>query len=484
MHRSMRTLAALLVIGPLAQGSRVGAEPPSRDEALAAMRRATAFFHTQVASHGGYVYQYSADLTLREGEGATTPETIWVQPPGTPTVGLAYLEAFERTGEPALLEAAQDAADCLIKGQLLSGAWNASIEFEPTARAKHAYRVEPVRKRARNWSTFDDDKSQSAMRFLMRLDRALEFQDERLHECATFALRSVLAAQFPNGGWPQGYEAPVGDAIPAELRASIPKEWARTYPGGDYWVFPTTNDNSHVDTMEMLFRAAVIYDDARYREAALRGAEFLLKAQLPDPQPAWAQQYDFEMRPCWARKFEPPAVSGGESQSVLSALVQCYIETGDRRFLDAIPRALDYLEKSALPDGRLSRFYELGTNRPLFLTSEYQLTFDDADLPTHYSFKVANRTASIRRRFNDVSAFDDAKRESERARLWDRRESTKKVDVDEVRRIIDALDERGAWVERGDMRHHRNQKDIQLISSATFARNLDTLSRFVKSNEP
>jgi hypothetical protein len=315
----------------------------------------------------------------------------------------------------------------------------------------------------------------------MRLDRALKFHDQRLHECVMYALNSVLTAQLPNGGWPQGYEAPVGDAIPAELRASVPKEWPRTYPGGDYWVYPTTNDNAHVDTTEMLFRAAVIYDDARFREAALRGAEFLLKAQLPDPQPAWAQQYNFAMEPCWARKFEPPAVSGGESQSILPALMLCYIESGDRTFLEPIPRALAYLEKSALSDGRLARFYELGSNRPLYFTRDYELTFDDSDVPTHYGFKVTNRTDSIRRRFKQVSEFDDRKRESERAKLWGRRETPKKINSDDVRRIIDSLDDRGAWVERGDLKHHRNQKGIELISSATFARNLDTLSRFISS---
>jgi hypothetical protein len=160
----------------------------------------------------------------------------------------------------------------------------------------------------------------------------------------------------------------------------------------------------------------------------------------------------------------------------------CYIETGNRKFLDPIPRALDYLEKSALSDGRLARFYELGTNRPMFFTRDYQLTFDDSDVPTHYSFKVTNRTDSIRRRFSQVAEFDDRMRESERAKLWDRRETPKKINPDDVRRIIDSLDDRGAWVERGDLKHHRNQKGIQLISSATFAKNLDALSRFASSD--
>ena len=31
--------------------------------------------------------------------------------------------------------------------------------------------------------------------------------------------------------------------------------------------------------------------------------------QMPDPQPGWAQQYDYDMRPMWARKFEPAAIT-------------------------------------------------------------------------------------------------------------------------------------------------------------------------------
>ena len=42
-----------------------------------------------------------------------------------------------------------------------------------------------------------------------------------------------------------------------------------------------------------------VYGEARYRESAERGGEFLIRAQLPDPQPAWAQQYDRRMHPVW-----------------------------------------------------------------------------------------------------------------------------------------------------------------------------------------
>lgn len=141
--------------------------------AAAAQRKAVEFFHKQVAVEGGYVYQVSSDLKLREGEGDAGSHAVWVQPPGTPAVGLAYIDAFERTGEPALLEAALDAAKCLLRGQLHSGGWQNHIDFDDELRSKLAYRVDGrPSKKARNLSSFDDDQTQSALRFLMRVDRS------------------------------------------------------------------------------------------------------------------------------------------------------------------------------------------------------------------------------------------------------------------------------------------------------------------------
>ena len=174
-----------------------GAEP---DDLHVAAKRALVlgvkFYHEQAASHGGYVYRYSSDLQKQEGEGVTTPQTVWVQPPGTPSVGEAYLRAWQRTKDPACLAAAQAAAECLRHGQYRSGGWNASIEFEPAERAKHAYRVDPPapKKRQRNTSSLDDDKTQSALRFLMRLDHALGQKDQRLHETTEFALNPLSAS--------------------------------------------------------------------------------------------------------------------------------------------------------------------------------------------------------------------------------------------------------------------------------------------------
>lgn len=301
-----------IVLGLTVGGGELPAAEFTPAEVRQALVRAAEFYTRQVATHGGYVYRYSADLQKSEGEGKTTRDTVWVQPPGTPSVGLALLEAWERTGEPVLLDGATAAGECLIQGQLRSGGWTDRIEFADAGRKKFAYRVDPpTKKRQFNVSTFDDDKTQSALSFLIRLDAALKFQDARLHEAVMFALESILKHQFPNGAWGQGFETPPNAEKSPVQPASYPESWPRQYPGGDYWWFYTFNDNAIADTIEMLLLAGEVYRDDRYRAAAIKAADFILLAQMPEPQPAWAQQYDFQMHPVWCESSSPPPFRAG-----------------------------------------------------------------------------------------------------------------------------------------------------------------------------
>src|SRR5262249_49837318 len=92
-----------------------------RDEAVKTLKKAASFYRNQVASHGGYVYYYSVDLKQRWGEGKASADTIFVQPPGTPAVGMAYLKAYAPTGDSFYLDAARETAAALVNGQLESG---------------------------------------------------------------------------------------------------------------------------------------------------------------------------------------------------------------------------------------------------------------------------------------------------------------------------------------------------------------------------
>jgi hypothetical protein len=494
-----RTIAlAVVILLPLAASAR----QVTRAEAVAALRKAVRFFHEEVSSHGGYLWSYSGDLSLREGEGKANEDTIWVQPPGTPAVGDVFLDAFEATGDKRHLDAARDAATALLLGQLHSGGWHYRITFAPAERAAWSYRFDldwrpmrdPVSQRDRagqqgwhvwrqrrykgNMTIMDDDTTQATLRFLMRLDRVLEFKNPRVHEAVMFGLDSVLRAQYPNGAWSHNYDRFPGqppEAVRYPLRrASYPPDWSRTWPKS-YTGCYMLNDAITPRTIETMLLAYDIYGQERFLRSAMRGGDFLLLAQMPEPQPAWAQQYDPNMHPVWDRAFEAPAISGRESQTVLETLLLLNRRTGRQRFVEPVPRALQYLRRSLLPDGRLARFYELTTNRPLYFIRDrdgrYQLTYERKQLPDHYAFVVGSRLDAI---------------EAEYRRLAENGPSAKPSPptIEAVRRIMESVDERGAWVEKGRLRHHKLEPKSGIIDSQTFITNVETLCAFLQTRDP
>ena len=250
----------------------------------------------------------------------------------------------------------------------------------------------------------------------------------------------------------------------------------------NYAGFYTLNDNAQADVIATLFEAADIYGEKRYSDSARRGGDFLILAQMPDPQPAWAQQYNAQMQPAWARKFEPASITGGESQGAIRILMDVYRQTGDKKYLEPIPRALDYLEKSQLPDGRLARFYELKTNRPLYFTKQYELVYTSDDMPTHYAFIIGSNVASAPRKTMTSSADRSIQAEA----LAAAREIRTFLFADVCRpRAIDSLDSRGAWVEPGRLRASGQPADgpTRVITTQTFIRNLDALGRFIVASK-
>src|SRR5262245_7818462 len=301
----MRYLLALMLV-PM--------QAPAKDDALQAMKKAATFYRAKVARHGGYVYYTSVDLQERWGEGKATADQIWVQPPGTPTVGMAYLKAYAATKDPWYLEAARETAEALVHGQLESGGWTNLIDFNPNGKRVGKYRSG----KGGNWNTssLDDGQTQSALLMLIRADEAMEFKHAAIHEAARYGLDSLLKAQFPNGAFPQVWTRPVERK--AVVKARYPDyDWKTEGRVKDYWDYYTLNDNLAGTVSDTLILAHRAYEDEKYRAALEKLGDFLILAQMPDPQPGWCQQYSYEMAPIWARKFEPPAVTGWESQDAM-----------------------------------------------------------------------------------------------------------------------------------------------------------------------
>ena len=371
MTRSLKILLALT----LSLAASRGFAADQREDAVQAMRRAAAFFRNEVASDGGYVYLYSSDLKHRQGEGVAGPLTIWIQPPGTPAVGEAFLDAHAATGDPFYLDAAREAGEALVKGQLNSGGWYYRVELDPARRGEFRYRVDRTsakrshRQNARddaiggwdvwkkrehkdNITVIDDDTTPAAVRFLCRLDKALDHQDRPINDAAIYALDSLCNAQHPNGAWSHNYDRfPLNSPDPAHypiLEASYPEQWSRTWTK-DFTGGYSINDRVTLNMIKTMLVARDVYSETRYRAAAERGGSFLILAQMPDPQPAWAQQYDRQMHPVWDRKFEPPAITGLESQDALETLLLLAPEDGRSEVPRADPAGARLPEEVAPP---------------------------------------------------------------------------------------------------------------------------------------
>lgn len=507
LRHSFVILISSFVIPPPAQAS-------TTTEVTAAVTKAVTFYHSHAASHGGYVYRYSADFTLREAEGIPAPDTIWIQPPGTPAVGMAMLDAYEATKDATCLAAAVAAAHAVSRTQLASGGWDYSGHFDAKNRASQLYRRDAdgkliERKKApqgeagwhvwikhqnkNNYSTFDDDVSQAATRLLVRVDHALGGKDAEIQEAADFALSAIIATQYPAGGWSANWDTWPSSPPPLAKYpikpGSYPADWPRKWPK-DFTGCYVLNDNTHATLVSTLLLAWQLRGDAKYLAAAKRGGDFLITAQMPDPQPAWAQQYDSDMHPSWSRAFEPSAICGRESQSAMWALLKLAAATGDKKYLAPLPRALAYLRKSLLPNGQIARYYELQTNKPLYFErgeggKGFILTYSDKKASSNYGWKWDSELDTIESFGKKISRGEPVifpRTEKER---W----SSPPTEAD-IATILREQKPDGSWPvtedERNWMRDASGKKTKPaggVIYSLDFVQNVKALSTWLKAKQ-
>lgn len=474
---------------------------PAADEGLArdaraTMEKATAFMRS-ISTAGGYLWRYSTDLKTRAGENDATPTQIWIQPPGTPSMGMAFLRAYEATGDARYLDAAKAAADALAVGQLESGGWDYLVDFDPKLSAAW-YRKFDVGKIApaeaakrKNVSTFDDDNTQSAIGLLLAVADASkganEPRDVRIREARDYALTKLIAAQRPNGGWPQRWTGVPADAQDYPVQpARFPQNYPREHPKLNYNGYYTLNDNTHRDCVMTLLDAAQRLGHPAFRAAALKGGDFLLLAQLPEPQPAWAQQYNAQLEPDWARAFEPPSVCSNESGGAMRLLIDLYLETGDEKYLEPLPRAIAWFKRSEISPGIWARMYEIGTNTPIYgdrdgkikyrvedLTPERQSGYSwkgAFGLPAIFSYyaevKAAGRTKILEKRKLAAAVAKTAKGKAARAAALESR----------VRHAISSLDAQGRWLSSGGGKAGGPQ-----ITTGAFIENMQALADFLEA---
>jgi PelA/Pel-15E family pectate lyase len=221
--------------------------------------------------------------------------------------------------------------------------------------------------------TLDNDATNTELRFLAEVAFALD--GETGAPCRAAVVRGIaylLAAQYPNGGWPQVWPLQGGyhDAI-------------------------TFNDDAMTQTLEVLRDVAVgatpfafVDRETRQRAAAAvkKGVACTLACQIvvKGRRTVWGQQHDMlTLEPVAARNYEPAAQSSSESAGVLIFLMS--LPNPSREEVAAVEAGVAWLKQTAIAgkaytrgaDGRRlvdspgapplwARFYEIGTGRPIF----------------------------------------------------------------------------------------------------------------------
>jgi hypothetical protein len=421
--------------------------PPTgtQGDALDAMKRAAQFMNETVSYRGGYVWQYLPDFSTVWGEMEAKRTMCWIQPPGTPTAGHAFLDAHHATGDEIYYNAAYRTAKALVEAQHDAGGWNYIYDFAGERSLRQWYhtigangwRLEEFQHYYGN-ATFDDAGTAVSSQFLLRM--YLERRDPRFKRAVQKAINFVLAAQFKggvaDGGWPQRW--PVNpnaiSSMPLPNPQQLPADAQQGMEDGDYTTMVTFNDDVAGENIKFLLMCVVGLGETRLVPYIHRAMECLRRLQQPGPQAGWGLQHlatDRDGRPAGApagaRSYEPRSLATHTTQTNVQQLFNYFRLTGDRKYLERVPEALAWLESCRLTPQQIAdnpllgggrthpTFIELGSNVGRFVhrygsniwNGAYYFSADHRATPSHYSAGRNINIAGMQATYDQLNAMTD-----------------------------------------------------------------------------
>ncbi len=413
--------------------------------ALDAMKRAAKFMNETVSYRGGYVWQYLPDFSTIWGEMEAKRTMCWIQPPGTPTAGHAFLDAYHATGQGYYYEAAHRTAKALVEAQHPAGGWNYIHDFAGerslrqwyTTIGANGWRLEEFQHYYGN-ATFDDAGTAVSSQFLLRM--YLEKRDPRFLLPVLKAIGFVLAAQFKggvaDGGWPQRW--PVNpnaiSSMPQPNPQQLPPDSWAGMEDGDYTTMVTFNDDVAGENIKFLLMCVVGLGATHLVPHIHRAMECLRRLQQPGPQAGWGLQHLATDRggrpagaPAAARSYEPRGLATHTTQTNVQQLFNYFLLTGDRKYLARVPEALDWLETCKLTPQQIAdnpllagrthpTYIELGTNVGRFVhrygsniwNGAYYFNHDHRVTLSHYSQGRNINITGMRATYEQLNAMTDA----------------------------------------------------------------------------
>jgi PelA/Pel-15E family pectate lyase len=285
---------------------------------------------------------------------------------------------------------AKHIADVIVSFQTPAGGWSKNMGFSGALRLPgQPYAAnnlnafpdpndfdKPADPKWNYVGTLDNDSTNTELHFLARVQAMLPGKDGDAYRASFIkGIHYLLAAQYPNGGFPQVY--------PLE---------------GGYHDAITFNDNAVSESAETLSDVAEAkpgYDfvpaDLRKRAAAAvaKALKCILASQIviDGKKTVWAQQEDaLTLEPVSARNYEPGALAASESADLLGYLMS--LPNPSRELIAAIHDGVAWLKGAAIygfeytggradPGGRTlkpktgaepiwARYYSIPAQKPLF----------------------------------------------------------------------------------------------------------------------
>ena len=332
------------------------------DQVINTMKTATQFMMDKVSYNGGFVWNYLPDMSRSWGEMEAKRTMVWIQPPGTPSVGHLLLDAYHATGDEYYYEAARKVANTLIWGQLECGGWNYVFDFagENSLKSwydtvgKNGWRLEEFQHYYGN-ATYDDAGTMEAAKFLLRM--YVEKNDAAFRPALEKTIDFVLKSQYPVGGWPQRYP----------LMHDHPFQGKK-----DYSSFITLNDDVIPDATEFLIQCYQAMGLQGVKEPIMRAMYLMISLQQGEPYAGWADQYTVDdLKPAHARSYEPRSVNTGTTVRLINLMMEYYKLTADTRFLSGIPAAIHFLESMKLPESDVKKWKRQSNNPEAILVPRF-----------------------------------------------------------------------------------------------------------------
>ena len=285
-------------------------------------------------------------------------------------------------------------ADNILIFQRNNGGWPKNYDMQAILTNKQVDSL--VRTKNKLNTTFDNSTTYTHIKYLAQVYTITKIEKYRV--ACLKGINFTISAQFPNGGWPQ--------YLPLE---------------NNYSRRITFNDGAYCGIMEMLKKIiendpdfSFIGNEVREKIKLVfeKGLDCILKTQIVDNGrlTAWCQQYDeIDLKPAWARAYEPPSICNGESAPVVLLLMS--IDNPGERIINSVQSAVKWFNDSKIYNTRVetvsappeksqwktttydrvvvfdslappiwTRYYELGTEKPLFCDRNSKFLYSMAEV--------------------------------------------------------------------------------------------------------